>query len=128
MTYFEDETAYSYGEGQGENLVNVGWLDVSHEYPQGGVPEDFVRRLRDLCARGMVRTRGWHRCNLCPRGAAYPVAITSGDTDRYLVGDAEIRVPGPGPIVYAAPTMVIHYVLEHGYRPPDGFIAAVLGP
>ena len=28
--------------------------------------------------------------------------------------------------VYAAPTLIWHYVTEHGYRPPDEFIDAVL--
>ena len=124
MTYFEDETAYSYGAD--DKLVNVGWLDVAHEYPRGAVAEDFVRRLRQLCATGTAKTRGWHRCNLCPRSAPYPVAIAVANDDQYYVGDAEIRVPQNGPVVYAAPTMVIHYVLEHGYRPPAGFIDAVL--
>jgi hypothetical protein len=27
---------------------------------------------------------------------------------------------------FAAPTMIIHYVEEHGYRPPGEFIDAVL--
>ena len=29
-------------------------------------------------------------------------------------------------MVYAAPSLVHHYVVAHDYRPPDGFIAAVL--
>jgi hypothetical protein len=36
-----------------------------------------------------------------------------------------MRVAGSGK-VYAAPTLVHHYVVAHDYRPPDEFIAAVL--
>jgi hypothetical protein len=36
-----------------------------------------------------------------------------------------MRVAGDGR-VYAAPSLVHHYVIAHGYRPPDEFIAAVL--
>jgi hypothetical protein len=36
-----------------------------------------------------------------------------------------MRVTGGG-MVYAAPSLVHHYVAAHGYRPPDTFIAAVL--
>ena len=36
-----------------------------------------------------------------------------------------MRVEGGG-IVYAAPSLVHHYVVAHEYRPPDGFIVAVL--
>lgn len=42
------------------------------------------------------------------------------------VGDAEIRVSGPD-ATYAAPTLVAHHTAVHRYRPPDGFIAAVMG-
>jgi len=127
MTYFEDETPYSFAPSQGEGVVlNVGWLDGSRTYVQGAVPSDFVGRLRDLCASGTTRTRGWHRCNVCPDGAPYPTAVERADTERYLVGDAEIRVVGQASVIYAAPTMVIHYVQDHGYRPPDDFIVAVL--
>ena len=127
VTFFEDGTPYSYvGGPEGRGVLNIGWLDGTREYPRGGVPTDFVVRLREVCACGTRRTRGWHRCNLCPKGAPYPVAIARADGGQYLVGDAEIRVAGHGQVVYAAPTMVIHYVQDHGYRPPDGFIAAVL--
>ena len=109
MTYFEDETPYSFAPSQGEGVVlNVGWLDGSRTYVQGAVPSDFVGRLRDLCASGTTRTRGWHRCNVCPDGAPYPTAVERADTERYLVGDAEIRVVGQASVIYAAPTMVIH--------------------
>jgi hypothetical protein len=41
-------------------------------------------------------------------------------------GSAEIRVPGKGNIVFAAPEMIAHYVIMHEYRPPEEFIEAVL--
>jgi hypothetical protein len=127
VSHFDDGSLYSYVAGEGgEGVLNIGWLDASHEYHRGTVPPEFVGSLKDLCARGTYRTRGWHRCNLCSNGAPYPVAVDGGPAVRYQVGDAEIRVHGRGGIVYAAPTMVIHYVEEHGYRPPDVFIAAVL--
>ncbi len=45
----------------------------------------------------------------------------------FVVGSAEIRVQGPRGDRYAAPDMIIHYVEAHGYRPPDDFVAGVLG-
>jgi hypothetical protein len=49
----------------------------------------------------------------------------TGDGQTLALGDAEIRVGGENGIVYAAPTLICHYIHEHGYRPPDEFLAAV---
>ena len=40
--------------------------------------------------------------------------------------EIEIRVRGDERTVYAAPTLIVHYVEAHRYRPPEEFIAAVL--
>jgi hypothetical protein len=52
-----------------------------------------------------------------------------GEKTHWLnIGDGEIRVIGKSAI-YAAPTLIYHYVVEHQYKPPDEFIEAVLkGP
>jgi hypothetical protein len=42
-----------------------------------------------------------------------------------LLGDAEIRVVGKDGTWLIAPTLVLHYVTEHAYRPPAEFIDAV---
>ena len=30
-----------------------------------------------------------------------------------------------GKVVYVCPVLILHYILEHGYAPPEEFIAAV---
>lgn len=60
----------------------------------------------------MRQTRGFHTCEFC------------GGREK-AVGNAEIRVPGEGRM-YAAPSLVHHYVVAHGYKPPEEFIAAVM--
>lgn len=132
MTYFEDGTAYEYLSGEGP-ATNVGWLDEDHLFPTGPVPPAFVEALSELCRVGVLPMRGVHYCNLCvPRherrsyADLVPTVVRSAGGD-YYVGNAEIRVPRSIGVPYAAPNMVIHYVVVHGYRPPDGFIEAVLG-
>jgi hypothetical protein len=44
---------------------------------------------------------------------------------KLAVGNGEIRVSGKDGIVYAAPTLVCHYIQAHGYFPPEEFIEAV---
>lgn len=40
------------------------------------------------------------------------------------LGDAEIDVTGHDK-VYVCPTLIYHYILRHGYRPPAEFLEAV---
>lgn len=121
MAYFPDLSPYTYfpprwNEHVGDGpLLNIGWLDVAHPFttfPDGvpvPVPAGFLDRLRGL-PRSMA-TRGWHRCPFCAGGPS---------------GSAELRVAGPDGTVYAAPTLLIHYVEVHGYAPPPEFIEAVM--
>jgi hypothetical protein len=44
---------------------------------------------------------------------------------RLWLGNGEIRIPDGPTAMFAAPTLIWHYVEAHGYRPPDRFIAAV---
>ena len=130
MTHFADGTRYSYhAEASEEGLLNVGWLDASERFPQGDVSAEFTEALAELCRHGVFRTRGLHRCNLCPRREGPdlpPPTRVPSNGDDFIVGSAEIRVSSQHGITYAAPDMIIHYVQAHDYRPPDAFIDAVI--
>jgi hypothetical protein len=47
------------------------------------------------------------------------------DHQKIDLGNGEIRVIGASAI-YAAPTLIYHYVVAHSYQPPEEFIEAVL--
>jgi hypothetical protein len=49
----------------------------------------------------------------------------SRDAEAAVLGDAEIRVVAEGSKVFVAPTLVIHYVVEHRYQPLSEFVEAV---
>jgi hypothetical protein len=125
MPYYADLTPYVYlPEPADHPAHNVGWLDGEHPFPTGPVPAGFVDRLARLAVREPVhRTRGWQECELCD--VEYPTEIEV-DGERQPIGDAEIRVTGADGRRYAAPTLVVHYVAAHGYRPPDDFVDAVM--
>lgn len=130
MTHYSDLTQYTYiAEASEDGLLNVGWLDASEPYPQGAVTPGFTKALARLCREGVFRTRGLHRCNLCPRseGPGLPPPTkyqVSGE--EFTVGGAEIRVRGSEKMSYAAPDMIIHYVVDHKYLPPTEFVNAVI--
>jgi len=126
MSYFPDLTEYTYFSRQrqyppvpGETeLINVGWLDIEHEFTTGEVPAEFVVKLKYLLDHHRtMHTRGWHECPYCEEAKAGYIKENSGT--------AEIRVPS-GNILYCCPELIYHYVLEHGYKPPQEFIDATL--
>jgi len=42
-----------------------------------------------------------------------------------VLGDAEIRVVAENGTLFVAPTLILHYVVEHGYQPPPEFVDAL---
>jgi hypothetical protein len=128
VTFFPDGSRYAYGEPDG--AINVAWLDAQHPFPTGDAPPDFIASLVRACRQSVNGTRGLHVCELCPPGSgtAWPPEpnVIRHDEGDLVVGSAEIRVRANDGIVYAAPTMVVHYVLAHRYLPPAAFVEAVL--
>ena len=130
MTYFDDLSPYSYSAiwDEGSEVLNIGWLDGSHEYPRGHSSEGFHVALLRLCTGERVaQSRGFHQCNLapCDQRAAWPPVSINAHGGEVLLGSAEIRVPGDERICYGAPDLIYHYVVEHEYKPPAQFVEAV---
>ena len=130
--YYPDLTPYVYYQNMrtlvpipyDPNTVNVGWLDKTQPYPQGETSKEFQDRLFEFCSSAVMVTRGFHVCSFCELfGESYM------ENEEVPAGNAEIRAIGKGGKIYAAPTLVYHYVVEHHYCPPEEFIRAVLeGP
>lgn len=126
MTVFEDLTSFTYGPvPDGVSVLNVGWLGRGSRFEVGESEPGLGDALIALAAFRSVNTmRGYHLCGLgrCrPEDdewtiVPYPLARRG----EVALGSAEIWVPGDG-VVYAAPTLVVHYVNQHRYRPPEAF-------
>ncbi len=127
MPYFSDLTPYSFllGKDKGSpNLLNVGWLSRWHPYNKGDVDRALLEKLLRQCRKPARLTRGFHRCDFCVVSAISMISMTV-DGDEVRLGNGEIRVPGANGIVYAAPTLICHYIGAHGYSPPQEFLEAV---
>src|SRR5262245_50176006 len=111
MAYFPDLSPYTYFPGE-TDLFNIGWLDSSKPFLAGETSEEFRSKLKLLIDDPVMQTRGHHFC---------PVSREK----QQPAGSAEIRVRGWGKD-YAAPELIYHYVVEHGYKPPEEFIEAVV--
>jgi hypothetical protein len=135
MTYVPDGESFPdscpYGTSPGGSAIAVGWLDDAHEVPAGPVPDRVLAALIELGVHEVNVTRGVHACVFCPRPTqprepqswTYARSVSVGD---YLLGHGEIHVRGIDAQLFAAPTLIVHYVDAHRYQPPDAFIDAVL--
>lgn len=112
MAHFEDGTPYAYRPHDGQAALNVGWLSKDRNFARGEVLPGFVDAMLGVVRDNPInRTRGWHRCDLC-EVADYPI-IMEVDGQAIHLGDAEIRVTGRTGTLYAAPTLIAHYVADH---------------
>ncbi|WP_447003143.1 hypothetical protein ACRAKI_26050 [Saccharothrix isguenensis] len=134
MAVFEDLTPYSYlrEEGDPPTLLNVGWLGRGSRFGVGEPEPGLVAALLALAVfRPVNTTRGFHLCEFCdPQPGDDPeplvVPFEAAERGEVMLGGAEVRVQGPDGAVYAAPTLIAHYVDRHGYRPPAEFTRAAL--
>lgn len=128
--YYPDLSFYP-SEGKavvgGYLRLSVGWLAAKQPYTQGDVSVAFTDHLWVLCRNSVLHMLGYHKCPFCSN-SAFGVLEQNGSEELRL-GSAEIRVLGKNKIIYAAPDLIYHYVVEHHYRPPNEFVQAVLeGP
>jgi len=119
MSYFADLTPYTYTPENRGDLLNVGWLDAAYPFERGETPAEFREALRELIEKPVLNHRGFHVCQFC---------LSERGSSPLQRGNGQIRVMGQDRLWYAAPAMVYHYVVAHRYRPPPGFIDAVLHP
>ena len=133
MTYYPDLTTYDYLPDTvpaGVELLTVGWLEPGHEFPtaaEGAEPDPvFWQNLITLAADHPVAvTRGVHGCRFRHLFEAdYQYGAVYGTRVLYL-GSAEIRVVAADGRRLTAPTLVVHYIRDHGYQPPEVFVEAV---
>jgi hypothetical protein len=101
----------------GDHVRAIGWLHPDHPYAKGEVSAEFLARLKEFTSRSADNGEalyfgafgGYYTCEFCGRAH----------------GIGNFGVPA-GDLLFVAPEMVVHYIEQHGYRPPAEFVAAVL--
>lgn len=114
----------------------VGWIGTE-VYAVGDTPEVCIQRLFN--AHGSVvsdGSQGWHECEANWDGVQHgPRIHESGERNPPVVrrNGREIRLCGHGhyivrlgDVAYVAPELLLHYIVDHEYRPPDEFVRAVI--
>lgn len=114
-------------------VLAVGWL--GEEVPTSGeVPDAVIERLIDAHhhAKFSDGTMGCHECELCPEPpmvdgmGKIPDTPWRGQPTGVLMSTHGYHLVQDDQHTFAAPAMIPHYILAHGYRPPDAFLEAVL--
>jgi hypothetical protein len=100
---------------------NIGWLSQEHEFKRQESPSDILDIVWSFCKISVAQTRGIHECELCQNETHY----AQRNAERLLIGSSEIRVFSDDGTIYAAPTLIYHYMQVHNYMPPDEFLRAL---
>jgi hypothetical protein len=85
--------------------------------------EETLDLLWLYCSISVVQTRGGHDCEFCHVSAVPRYFERNGQ--RLFLGTSEIRIFSQTGTIYAAPTLIYHYVAAHHYKPPDEFLEAL---
>jgi hypothetical protein len=127
MAYYEDLSTYTYHNSAFyiPGTKNIGWLALGHDFPTATPTEQFLDYIWEFCKISVAQMRGVHECEFCHNIGSY-YAERRGE--KLLLGTSEIRVFSRDRI-YAAPSLIYHYINFHRYSPPNEFVRAVLcGP
>jgi hypothetical protein len=144
MTYFKDLSDYGYLPDRHSGITTIGWIGLrpedplspprvksigwlahDHPFPKQVPSEEILDLLWDYCSISVNQSRGLHPCEFCPESKQYWRVDVVRNGKRKLLGSAEICIFGRDANVYAAPTLLYHYVSVHHCKPPDEFIHAV---
>ena len=131
--HYPDLSPYVYREiaGPGTPRLNVCWLDPCAPFPTGPVPNSFLDALWDVWTAEprWAMTRGFHVCRYCPEpGSDDDPRLSQAVVYRGVArgsGSCEIYVPSDE-AVYHAPDLLFHYIVAHGYCPPEVFVDATI--
>jgi hypothetical protein len=110
-----------------DDVLAVGWLDSAHDYNTGLAPRGLVDHLLTLSGHSTSTfdihaniMRGIHPCNFCGED----IVERSDGKKQWFLGHSELWFPSATKY-FAAPSLIIHYIADHQYLPPDVFVQAV---
>ena len=99
----------------------IGWLNHKQPFETGESDLKFTTKLLRFCSaeNHICPTPQPRPCPLCNK----PITVNG-----LRLGGAEIRTIGDEEI-FAAPNLIYHFVVDHGYMPPFEFVDSVMkGP
>lgn len=125
MAYLEDMSPCTYFDPWSDRLTSVGWLVPEKEFATGDVSKEFFEALFSMLKKPWqpFAFAGHEPCRFCRFTHGMTTLRYHGE--EVSVGTNNLFVPN-GERAFVAPSLIIHYVDSHMYRPPAEFQAAVL--
>jgi len=127
MTHFDDLSPYSYQPSESP-MKNVGWLGAGSSFPRGSTPararDELLRISSEAPAENLMR--GVHDCEFCELESPIRLETPYNERGWTSIGMGEFHVQAKDGTIYSAPTLILHYIDEHEYLPPEGFIDALI--
>lgn len=125
--YYKDLTPAKNGDKIIHGVFYVGWLSKDKLFKKGKVDEEFLKKLKliffgnDNYSSQVNLLRAPSRpCDFCG------VVVEEHDFERYMgLGCSEIWIKHKEKY-YAAPSLIIHYIEAHNYKPPKEYVRAVM--
>lgn len=99
--------------------LGVGFLHRKQTFATGTTPGKVVLKLATYLLAPVCGRPKAMPCPLCGKRVT-----TEIDGEEIVLGSAEIRILGDEDI-YAAPDLILHFITDHHYRPPQQFIDVV---
>lgn len=126
MAIYKDFSNYQIDNKIKKDIINIGWLGGIGNFPQGRVSEAFLMNLWEYYKSPIYPTRKiYQNEELDGKGKIF-TAICKGR--KAQLGSSEIRVLNKEKgVIYASPSLIIHYIINHNYLPPDEYMDAVIG-
>ena len=147
MAYYEDLSPCDYFGDWPDTLRAVGWLEHDHPFETGSTEKVVIDRLADFLASAVQMPLTWalvdkHICSLCLANGVPParyftshgITVPVHETEdcwngvKIVSGRRNLFIPAKGKQVYVAPSTILHYIVEHNYRPPAEFQTALIAP
>lgn len=132
MTYYKDLTPCDYfGEKLSSHFLAIGWLDHKHPFSEGSSSRELVEKLATYIqsARAPGVFAGFHRCELCNYDTWATPFSQPKSSDPLVTGQGlgtrNLFIPNGEGQLYVIPSLALHYIIDHGYRPPEEFLSAL---
>jgi hypothetical protein len=135
LKYYDELSPYHYGmDCSFSEVKNIGWLHKDYPFKTGEIDSIFLKKLKRLILKSdedggrfdvlVDRLRGSCACPVCGQSDLR----ISDENKSFLLGSAEVWIPDikSDGNYFATFGLIIHYIEEHTYQPPQEFIDSVL--
>ena len=133
--YFKDHTYYNYYVNKPlEMIINIGWLSNEHFYEMGETEPEFIEKLTEIIINDYFYDYKFNRircnssCKLCKESILQPYVDKKRNALMDMpLGFCELLIPSQvNNQYYASPGLILHYIRDHYYKPPQEYIDSVM--